>query len=218
MRKEDDFVIGIDEAGMGPVFGPLVVAGAAILTESVEKLSVLGVKDSKKFGGGARSLLRREEVRRSAEPYIMKSFSVVIEPDEIRSGLLYPLHITAVRRILEELNWRESSVVYIDRLGGTAREKFLSRLGFWHRDFIYEKKADQKYPAVSMASLIAKTERDCRVSGLCRDLGEEYISGYANSATEGLLRRYFDKHGKLPPGTRRSYAWAPITEMIRAGG
>ena len=37
MAKDKQFVIGIDEAGMGPVFGPLLVAGVLISKESLKK-------------------------------------------------------------------------------------------------------------------------------------------------------------------------------------
>lgn len=203
---------------MGPVFGPLVISGAAVEEAALENLLSIGVKDSKKFGSGPRAIKQRLEVLEISEEYILDSFSVVIEPEEIRAGNLYTLHIGAVQSILHKLSWRESTGVYIDRLGGMNRAKFLQNLGFWHSNFIYEKEADRKYPQVSLASLKAKNERDRIVAGLCEEMGEEYISGYANSATEGLLRRYFQRCGKLPPGTRRSYAWAPIVEMISAGG
>ena len=40
-------MIGVDEAGRGPVIGPLVVAALAIPSEDIEILSELNVKDSK---------------------------------------------------------------------------------------------------------------------------------------------------------------------------
>ena len=95
-----------------------------------------------------------------------------------------------------------------------GRSAFLGKIGFWHSGFVYEKKADEKYTAVSMASILAKTRRDIIVKALCGSIGEEYVSGYANSLTESMFRRYFARHGTLPPGTRTSYAWAPITEML----
>ena len=42
-----DWIIGVDEAGRGPVIGPLVVAALAIPTDDIDKLTQLKVKDSK---------------------------------------------------------------------------------------------------------------------------------------------------------------------------
>lgn len=49
--------IGIDEAGRGPVLGPMVMAGVAVNQETANKLSDLGVTDSKML-----SKKRREEL------------------------------------------------------------------------------------------------------------------------------------------------------------
>ena len=43
----NDWIIGVDEAGRGPVIGPLLVAALAIPAEDVGILSKLNVKDSK---------------------------------------------------------------------------------------------------------------------------------------------------------------------------
>ena len=44
---DSNWVIGVDEAGRGPVIGPLVVAALAIPLDDIEILSKLNVKDSK---------------------------------------------------------------------------------------------------------------------------------------------------------------------------
>ena len=43
--------IGIDEAGRGPVIGPLVVCSVAIPKSDIGLLVEIGVKDSKRFNG-----------------------------------------------------------------------------------------------------------------------------------------------------------------------
>ena len=49
-----DWIIGVDEAGRGPVIGPLVVAALAIPPDDIEKLSKLQVKDSKELSPNER--------------------------------------------------------------------------------------------------------------------------------------------------------------------
>ena len=43
----DKIIVGIDEAGRGPVLGPLVMVALAFKEEDIQKLEWLGVKDSK---------------------------------------------------------------------------------------------------------------------------------------------------------------------------
>ena len=47
-------VCGVDDAGRGPVIGPLVIAGIRIEEERLDQLRSLGVKDSKKLSPEAR--------------------------------------------------------------------------------------------------------------------------------------------------------------------
>src|SRR5215472_9931648 len=47
-------VCGVDDAGRGPVIGPLVIAGISIEEEKLDQLVSLGVKDSKQLSPDAR--------------------------------------------------------------------------------------------------------------------------------------------------------------------
>ena len=51
---DSDWIIGVDEAGRGPVIGPLVVAALAIPPNDIEKLTKLQVKDSKELSPNER--------------------------------------------------------------------------------------------------------------------------------------------------------------------
>jgi ribonuclease HII len=46
--------LGIDEAGRGPVLGPMVLAGVLVHPKEVKTLKMWGVADSKKFGSHAK--------------------------------------------------------------------------------------------------------------------------------------------------------------------
>ena len=45
-------ILGIDEAGRGPVLGPMVVAGVVLRPPRAGALTRRGVSDSKDFGAG----------------------------------------------------------------------------------------------------------------------------------------------------------------------
>ena len=47
MGETEEFLLGIDDAGRGPVIGPMVLAGCLIKKEIEPELSELGVVDSK---------------------------------------------------------------------------------------------------------------------------------------------------------------------------
>jgi len=61
-RLHDSMLVGIDEAGRGPVIGPLVVCGAALSEESLPELESLNLKDSKKYTRKKREELLSREV------------------------------------------------------------------------------------------------------------------------------------------------------------
>src|SRR3989344_8817258 len=71
-------IAGIDEAGRGPVLGPLVMAALAFKEEDIQKLEWLGVKDAKLLSSPA----REELFERIHE--IVHDFRIeMIEPDAI---------------------------------------------------------------------------------------------------------------------------------------
>ena len=77
MAKKES-IVGIDEAGRGPVLGPLVMAALAVDKEGQKKLEWLGVKDSKLLS----PTTREEMFDRIRE--IVTDFRVeVVEPDAI---------------------------------------------------------------------------------------------------------------------------------------
>ena len=47
-------IVGIDEAGRGPVLGPLVMVALAVKEENIKKLEWLGVKDAKLLSSSVR--------------------------------------------------------------------------------------------------------------------------------------------------------------------
>lgn len=56
-------ILGLDEAGRGPVLGPMIVAGIVIPEEKTKILERMGVKDSKKLTPKRRTTLARKLVK-----------------------------------------------------------------------------------------------------------------------------------------------------------
>src|SRR3990172_10891831 len=61
-------ILGIDEAGRGPVLGPMVVAGVVLKPQAASALTRRGVVDSKSFGAGEEARQQRAEGRPPPPP------------------------------------------------------------------------------------------------------------------------------------------------------
>ena len=76
------FIVGIDEAGRGPVIGPLVIAGVKIKDSNEKKISALGVKDSKLLSPKQREKLYYGIIK------LVEEYKVyIITPEEIDKTL-----------------------------------------------------------------------------------------------------------------------------------
>ncbi len=199
---------GVDEAGRGPVIGPMVIAGVCADRAELEEI---GVRDSKKLSPKRRVFLAGE-IRKIADRVVIR----VIEPEEIdrmrEEMTINEIEVLLFAEVIEELR---GDVIYVDaadvdesRFSG----EILSRLTYSPK-IISEHKADAKYPEVSAASIIAKVERDKRVEKIAEEIGD-FGSGYpADPRTYEFLRKYYREHGELPPHVRRS--WKSAKKVIR---
>jgi ribonuclease HII len=131
---------GADEAGRGPLAGP-VVAAAVVLPDGFD---VTGINDSKKVEPRAREALAIR-IKATAVWYIER-----VEPDEIdRINILWA-SMAAMERALRRLS-PQPEYAYID---GNRLPKSMPCPGEWVI------KGDGKYACVAAASILAKVERD----------------------------------------------------------
>src|SRR5436189_832777 len=140
-------VVGADEAGRGPLAGPLLVAGvlldyARLRDHRVRPLALLN--DSKQCSEAAREELFRAVVG-CAERVIVRAVS----PGEIDREGLHRSNLAAMRAVLWELT-PPAEVCLVDgfRLGPRAPE---------HRAVV---DGDEKSAAIAAASIVAKVVRD----------------------------------------------------------
>ncbi len=184
-------VLGMDEAGRGPVLGPLVVAGVVAREDEAEELARrLGVRDSKKLSPKKREELARE-IRGAARVFVE-----VIEPGDIdrerERRSLNEIELLLFGRIVEKAasTLPIKKVVFDLPEASTRFASYLERLVPRGVKIVGEHGADDKYPIVSMASIIAKVERDKRVRAIERELGFPLGSGYPHDpVTREALER-----------------------------
>jgi len=207
-------ICGVDDAGRGPVIGPLVIAGVIIEEEKLDRLKMLGVKDSKQLLPSARTRLSKEI------PGVVDGYHVLEigcqELDKIvnrapKFQRLNQLEAKVMAQVIEKLR---PDMAYVDS-SDTRTERFrnniLDCLSFTPR-IVSEHKADVNYPVVSAASIMAKVQRDSRIEEIKKEYGE-IGSGYAHDAlTVKFLRGYYSEHGDFPPIVRRS--WKTLGNIV----
>ena len=149
-------ICGADEAGRGPCFGPLVVSG--ILVETDTELVKIGVADSKQL-----TPRKREQLAPMIQK-IASKYEIIVMPaadiDDLRKTMtLNELEVFVYSKIIEKLR---PDVCYVDAVD-VKEERFgrdiLSHLSY-KPEMISEHKADEKYPIVGAASILAKVTRD----------------------------------------------------------
>lgn len=220
---ENIFIAGFDEAGLGPIMGPLVVSGVIVNSNDCKTLKELGVDDSKKFGSTRKSRETRKQILDKSKDFLKYYKYKIISAREIDNGFIngvnmYELEIRAISEILNssELFQKKVDTIYLHQVGTLKKEKMIKKLkknGVNENlcdKIIYEKHADKKYIPVSMASIIAKVTRDNHLENISKILREEYISGYPTSTTRKFLEKYLISEEKLSEYIRYTRDWEPL--------
>ena len=200
-------ICGVDEAGRGPVIGPLVVAGICI--DNDEKLRELGVRDSKKCTPKKREELDLE-IRKIAKCELI--VLPAIEIDLLRNEM--SLNIIEAKLFSSVIERLHPQIAYVDS-ADTNEEKFAqyihSEIGN-KIEIISKHKADENYPVVSAASIIAKVKRDAEIKKIENEIGIPIGSGYpSDSVTINFLEKWIKEKGSVPPYTRSS--WSTIIKI-----
>ncbi len=204
---------GLDEAGRGPVIGPMVVAGVLIKGSKLKFLKEIGVKDSKLLSRDMREKLRGviEEI---ADSYVVK----VVQPrridEAVSRNMLNQLEAEVMAEIIREL--RPTLAIVDSPLVNTR--KFSSMIksmttGIRYR-LIARNKADRKYVHVAAASIIAKVERDRIIDEIKEELGVDFGSGYPSDPKTKKFIEELIKGRKRPSFVR--WNWNTVRKhMIR---
>lgn len=207
-------ICGIDEAGRGPVLGPLVVAG--VTYDDEKKLNNLNVKDSKKLTPKRREFLAKQ-IKETATAYEILVIPAQDIDDMRKIMTLNEIEVNGFIKIIKKLRpqicFVDSADINEERFG----KNILSGLSFKF-EIISKHKADDIFPVVSAASILAKTRRDNEVRIIADELEKKISlplgSGYpADPITQKFIRSWLNKYEKLPPHTRHS--WKTAQNFLR---
>ena len=191
-------VCGIDEAGRGPVIGPLVIAGASIDEKDLEKLERIGVKDSKLLSSEQRNRLfyQISSILTGYEILIIPSF--VIDDAVLSTSKNMNLNWLEAIKSAEIINKLHPNKAIVDCPSNNItaysvylRDKLINK----KVQLLCEHKADATYVICSAASILAKVTRDREVEQIRKEVGVDFGSGYpSDPKTVAFLREYWDKY------------------------
>ncbi len=197
-------ILGIDDAGRGPVIGPMVLAGCLMHEELGKKWKKAGVKDSKQV-----QKQKREELARKIKEEAVAYHISITPPAEIDSRLktgmnLNRLEALKAAEIINNINLlhrHEPIRVIVDcpSPNTVAWQKTLQSYieNKDNLEIFCEHKADVNHVACSAGSLLAKTTRDAEIENLKELLGVDFGSGYpSDPVTMKFLTEHWQEYRK----------------------
>ncbi|KAF2097321.1 ribonuclease HI large subunit [Rhizodiscina lignyota] len=240
-------VLGIDEAGRGPVLGPMVYATFYLPTELHESLLAekYHFNDSKVLTPETRSSLMRTLCTTETDLYASCGWAAkLLSARDISADMLAPtpynLNAQALDATVELISGvMERGVdlehVYIDTVGQPeAYQRKLEKF-FPGVRITVAKKADRDYPVVSAASVVAKVTRDAALEVCWEAYAEQPADGNAvekekdKGADKGWGSGYPSDarsinwlKANMDPifgwGTETRFSWGPAKDMLEGKG
>ena len=191
-------IIGIDDAGRGPVLGPMILAGVLITKEQEKTIKKVGAKDSKLLSHPQRIAIAKIIRENSIASKIVKAYPEEIDSSILSGTNLNTLEAKKMAEVINNLNNRKEKIYVIVDCPSTNitawRNKLLSFIKSKENlDVKCEHKADFNYTAVSAASILAKVAREEEVLKLKKQFAEygDVGSGYpSDPVTVAFLKVY----------------------------
>ncbi|KAI7820417.1 ribonuclease H-like domain-containing protein [Gamsiella multidivaricata] len=235
LETDQECILGVDEAGRGPVLGPMVYGICYCPLSKQNELADLGFADSKTLKEGERDSLLDVIMSR---PDLIGWSVRVLSPMDISNSMLrkekYNLnalaHDTTIQLIRETLasgvNLKEVHImIYVDTVGPPETyQKKLENLFPSVTKIVVAKKADSKYPIVSAASICAKVTRDDVLrhwifaeTGIANTISRQFGSGYpSDPKTVAWLKSNIDPVFGYPNIVR--FSWQTSKTLLETSG
>ena len=212
--------VGADEAGKGPVLGPMVAAAVRADPAALPD----GITDSKRLSASRREAL---DAALRSNPDVEVGVAVVSvdridHPDTDMNSLTVAAQAEAIATVASDGDQAivDAGDVSESRFARRVREAVAESafesdaLDTVSIDVAAEHGADDEHPIVGAASIVAKVERDRHVADLSEEYGE-IGSGYpSDPTTRAFLAEYVRTHGDLPACARSS--WQTSADVLAA--
>ncbi|WP_338102460.1 ribonuclease HII [Methanolapillus millepedarum] len=209
--------LGADEAGKGPVIGPMCVAGVCVTEEQENKLRALGVADSKKL-----TPKKREQLAPLIQKYVTSWYVLEVAPtkiDDLRNIMtMNEIMVVCFSKTIDELIRKttvdtvilDAADVKEERFGLRVKEECVKKNQNAEKiEFISKHKADSISPVVSAASILAKVKRDELIENIQKTEGVDFGSGYpSDPKTIAFLEKWAGEKKEFPDYVRKSWETA----------
>lgn len=184
------YIAGVDEAGRGPLAGP-VVAAAVILPKDFK---LLGLNDSKQLNESTRNLFF-QEIKEQAISY---GISVVCN-EEIDRINIYEATKVAMIHAIKQLE-PQANHILIDAVK-------LEQVPFSTESII---KGDQKSISIAAASILAKVTRD----QLMKDIHSNYPEYHFRTNMGYGTKQHIEMLKKYGPSPYHRKSFAPVRDLV----
>jgi ribonuclease HII len=200
-------ICGVDEAGKGSVLGPMVIAAVGIASEDilegirVRDSKLLSVKERERLYKIIRKKCRIATVRLDAQQIDIMRRDMTLNEAVARS------HAQVIVKLSPDYAYLDACDVNTFRYAEMVKNHLVLPC-----EIISEHHADEKFPVVSAASIIAKVTRDRAIATLAKKYGT-IGSGYpSDPVTIRFLNSYIDEHHVPPPIARKS--WKTVSAIL----
>ncbi|KAJ8723336.1 hypothetical protein PYW08_003248 [Mythimna loreyi] len=229
--KTEPCMLGVDEAGRGPVLGPMVYGVAYCPVNQTKVLQDLGCADSKALTEEKRDDIFTKMLTQEDSLNNIGWVAEVISPNYISNSMyrrakhsLNEVSMNSAIALIKKAAESGANIteVYVDTVG--PPEKYQAKLAaiFPNYKITVAKKADSIYPIVSAASIVAKVTRDHALKvwqfreGL-EMTHSEFGSGYpGDPQTKKFIREQIDNVFGYPALVRFSWSTAELMLQEKA--
>lgn len=192
-------VCGVEEAGRGPVIGPLVMVGLLIEEKNLHKVEELKVKDSKLLTPRQREHLFDKILK------VVKDKAITIispkEVDEAVSSDSINLNWLEAIKTAEMINKLKPDKVFLDCPSPNTNayaDYVRKHLKDKSVEIVSENHAESKFPIVAASSIIAKVTRDREIEKIKKEIGVDFGSGYpADPITQKFLKENYNNYSHI---------------------
>ncbi|NCO11171.1 ribonuclease HII [Candidatus Pacearchaeota archaeon CG_4_9_14_0_2_um_filter_39_13] len=190
-------LLGIDDAGRGPLIGPMILAGVLIEKKEENKLKALGAKDSKLLLHTQRMKVAKEIEKTAISHKVLLSTPEDID-DAVTTVNLNTLEAIKSAEIINSLNNKKQKIKVVVDCPSVNTLAWKNKLLTFIKnpenlDIYCEHKADFNHPVVSAASILAKVRREEEVEKIKKQYGN-IGSGYpSDPVTKEFLKEYGKK-------------------------
>lgn len=190
--------IGSDEVGTGDYFGPLCVCAAYVQSSDLEFLEKLKINDSKKLTDDhikkiAPHILKRIPYSQvSLEP---KKYNLLIKQGYNQAKIKAMLHNQVIHNLRNKVNKRAVLTVVDQFLNEVRYYEYVKFSPYVEGQIHFETKAESKYPAVAVASIIARYSFLVKMKTLGETINRVIPKG-AGKEVDSFAKEIVSEYGK----------------------